>query len=357
MPDMPVEEGLISVVMSTYNRNEGYLRESIESILNQTYSKFEFIIVDDGSDNGAKEIIGSYHDPRIRLLINEQNIGLTNSLNKGLDECRGEFIARMDDDDIALPERFEKQFAFMRENPDVIVCGTWIEIIDEKSESTGEFKRHIIEDMDTYRIYLLFGNTPIIFHPSAFFNRRMFLKYDIHYNPEHRYAQDYGLWVRCCKIGRCAILPEVLMKYRKHSGAISIAKNQAQKKVDYAIIQKQLDSLHLTLPDDMKKLHHQFLQNCYFMGERYNIELKQWLRAIIKANVRYRVYNHKKLKKLIWNRWRIICQIAVKEHPGFIKSVSIILSVTPRGFVYSMKSAVGRVYKRISNHAANKERM
>ena len=274
LAEQRIEDGLISVIMSTYNRSSDFLRESMESILNQTYRNFEFIIIDDGSDNGTKELIESYRDPRIRLVINEKNIGLTHSLNKALDLCRGEFIARMDDDDIALPERFEKQFAYMRQHPDVIVCGTWVEYIDENGALTGEEKKYLNEDMESYRIYLLFGNHPTIYHPTAFFNRRLLLKHNIRYEPEFILAQDYGLWVRCSEIGECAILQELLLRYRRHSGAISVSKMQMQKNVDYAIIQKQLDALHLTFPDELKKQHHYALSVNSELPDRYSKQMK-----------------------------------------------------------------------------------
>ena len=109
-----------------------YLKESIDSILEQTYSDFELIIVDDCSTDNSLEVIRSYTDPRIKVLCNEKNLGLAASLNKALDICRGEFVARMDTDDTCFPQRFEKQIAYMQENPDVILCGTHIRL-DRKS--------------------------------------------------------------------------------------------------------------------------------------------------------------------------------------------------------------------------------
>ena len=304
MAEQRIEDGLISVIMSTYNRSSDYLRESMESILNQTYRNFEFIIIDDGSDNGTKELIESYRDPRIRLVINEKNIGLTRSLNKALDLCRGEFIARMDDDDIALPERFEKQFAYMRQHPDVIVCGTWVDVIDGSGRLTGKVKHYLIEDMEAYRIYLLFGNHPNITHPSAMINRRLFLENHLRYEPDYNLAEDYRLWLRCAAIGKCAILQEVLLKYRRHSGSISVAKEQRQANVDYVIIQEQLDALHLTLPDELKELHHYLLSRQYYLQENNNRSLRKWLDQIIKANRKYRVYDPEKLERILRNRWK-----------------------------------------------------
>lgn len=354
MPEMPFEEGLISVVMSTYNRSSVFLRKSIESILCQTYADFEFIIIDDGSNNGTKEIIKSYNDPRIRLIVNEKNIGLTSSLNRGLDECRGEFIARMDDDDIAYPRRFEKQISFMRENPDVIVCGTWVECIDENGQLTGQKIQDRIENMDTYRIYLLFGNIPTIPHPSAMMNRRMILKYNLRYEPEYSLSEDYRLWLRCANSGKCAILPEILMKYRRHGGSVSLTKKRAQESVDFAIMQLQFDALHLTLTDDIKSLHFHLLTRNKSLEDKCKISLKNWIKAIIKANDRYKIYNQKILKSILWNRWRIICQTALKQRPGFKKSLFMLMSLIPMGLLYGMKSAIKKLIRRLRNKQIRK---
>ena len=112
----------VTVLMPVYNC-EKYLRESIESILNQTFKDFEFLIINDGSSDKSAEIVESYNDNRINFVQNEKNIGLAASLNRGLDIAKGEYIARMDADDISLPERLEKQVRFMETNPQIGICG------------------------------------------------------------------------------------------------------------------------------------------------------------------------------------------------------------------------------------------
>ena len=145
---------LISVVMSNYNTDELYLRASIESILNQTYKNFEFIIVDDCSSDNSVSVIESYDDKRIKLIKNPKNMGLTKSLNIAIKAAKGEFIARMDADDISLPQRFEKQVEFLTQNPEYIACGTAIKILGSHKE--GKIISRTIPDVETFRIYLLF---------------------------------------------------------------------------------------------------------------------------------------------------------------------------------------------------------
>ena len=119
--------------MSVYN-GEKYLREAIESILNQTFTDFEFLIVNDGSTDSSLEIILSYPDERIRVIRNDRNIGLTKSLNKALQQAKGEYIARQDADDISLQNRFEEQLIYLEKHPEVALLGTSAYKIDERGE-------------------------------------------------------------------------------------------------------------------------------------------------------------------------------------------------------------------------------
>ncbi len=155
---------VISVVMPVYNTPVPYLKEAVGSILGQTFRDFELIIVDDGSENETEEYLRTLSDPRIRLIRNETNRGITRSLNIGFAAARGKYIARMDGDDISFPERFEKQFAFMESHPDVFVCGA-------DSVNLGDEPRPVstvMEDMESYRVRMLFAY-PGPTHPTAFF--------------------------------------------------------------------------------------------------------------------------------------------------------------------------------------------
>ncbi len=192
----------ISVVMSVYNTKEEWLRESIESILNQTFGDFEFIIINDGSTNNAEDVILSYKDERIKY-IKQENQGLAKSLNTGLNIAKGEYIARMDSDDISLPERFEKQVKFLDKNKDISILGTWFERFPQKE---------IIKHPSNIK-YLDLLQRCYIGHPTVMFRRAEFEKYNLKYNPEYL-CEDYELWSRAISYFRIANLPEILLKYR-----------------------------------------------------------------------------------------------------------------------------------------------
>lgn len=298
------EEGLISVISGNYNTPVKYIKEAIDSVLNQTYTNFEFIIVDDCSTDDSLETIKSYNDPRIKVLSTEKNSGLATALNIALDVCRGEYIARMDLDDVCFPERFEKQIAFMRENPDVILSGTFIRFIDENGDSPrGIWEMGFYDDPELCRVYLLFSNYPMIVHPTWIFNHRLLTENGLRYKEQYKYAQDYAMLVSCAGCARCCIQQEVLLNYRIHGDAASAAHKKEQIECDYKIIQEQLDELHLVFPEELKPLHHRYLQ----VLKPYDKRLKKWLKEILKANKKYHVYNQKKLKRKIWRRWMKIC--------------------------------------------------
>ncbi len=202
---------MISVVMATWNRKD-MVRQAIESILTQTFRDFEFIIIDDASTDGTAELVAEYakKDKRIIYLPNTENKGLVYNLNKGLDVARGKYIARMDDDDISLPERFEKQFNFMERYPAVTVLGTFIYMIDR--DNMFPFHRDV--DPDVFKIHLYVGNLGIS-HPTLMIRRDFLEKHKIRYTEKYKFAEDrpfYGDILRAG--GQIQVFPEPLLRYR-----------------------------------------------------------------------------------------------------------------------------------------------
>ena len=296
----PMEKGLISVIMGNYNTEPQYLREAIESVLAQTYTNFEFIIVDDCSTDDSPQVLREYTDPRIKVLYNEQNRGLGHCLNRALEICRGEYVARMDTDDVCLPERFEKQLAFMKAHPDVLLSGTYVQFLEESSARPKRIWRmDRINDPEKHRICLLFSNYPMIVHPTWMMNRRMLEENHLRYKEKYKYSQDYAMLVSCSSCGRCMVQPEVLLKRRRHAGMVTQMHTEAQTDFALQIIQEQLDALHLILPEDVKSLHFRFMA----MRKPMSFKMLKWLFTIYKANRKYRVYNQRKLVMCTLGRW------------------------------------------------------
>lgn len=220
----------VSVLMAVYN-GEKYLPEAINSILGQTFTDFEFLIVDDGSSDRTPEIINCYQDPRIKVISNPYNVGLTHSLNKGLDLARGEYVARMDSDDISLPDRLARQVAHMDVNSEVAVCGTWAKDIDSEGKVTGVRETPVGRSLE--REY--WRPSPII-HPSAMI-RRAHLN-GLRYDEQIRYAQDFDLWLRIKPVHKLANLPEYLLLYRVHGKSITFCQRDDQLRATYDIFRK-----------------------------------------------------------------------------------------------------------------------
>jgi len=240
----------VIVLMPVYN-GEAYLKEAIESILNQTFKDFEFLIINDASTDQSLEIINKYlTDKRIKLINNEKNMGLVYSLNKGLDLANSKYIVRMDQDDIALPTRLEKQIEFMEKNPDVGVSGTWFEIFYMENTNTC-LVQHPIEHRDI-QINMLFECS--IGHPTVCLNLPLFNKYNLRYDSQFENAEDYELWSRAINYFKFANIPEVLLKYRLHTTNISRSKEKEQKEKSDIIRKNQNNYLIETLDQKEKNL-------------------------------------------------------------------------------------------------------
>jgi len=206
----------ISVIMPVYN-GEKYLREAVDSILAQTFTDFEFIIVDDGSTDATAQILDSYTDPRIIRINNRQNVGLSTSLNNGIALAKGEYIARMDADDISLPERFEKQVAFLNCHLSIGVVGSAIQKINDLGEIIGIAS--LPTDPELMEWVLLFGS-PFV-HPSVMMRTDVVINLG-GYSTKYNAAQDYEFWGRFSKHTKLANLSECLLFYRIHTESISI---------------------------------------------------------------------------------------------------------------------------------------
>ncbi len=211
----------ISVVMSVYN-GERFLREAIDSILNQTYKDFEFIIVNDGSTDRSEKIIRSYKDKRIRL-INQKNHGLVYSLNKGVKLARSDLIARMDADDVSEENRLEKQIKFIKTNKSVTLVGSSMTVIDESSKI--KHIHHVLIDDPELKQELLV-RSPFA-HGSVIFDKKKFIKAGM-YKISNWPAEDYGLWLDISKHGNFYNINEPLYRYRENSNGISSTNNHQQ---------------------------------------------------------------------------------------------------------------------------------
>lgn len=221
---------LVSVIMPAYNA-EKYIRQSIESILNQSYKNFEFIIVDDASTDSSLNILKEFRkkDKRIILIRNMRNLGVTKSLNNALKSAHGKYIIRMDADDWAYPERFALQVDIMEHHPDVVVSGSYIEICD-KNLKTKYIRKYKLDDASIRKH--LFRYSPFA-HPATIWITKI-LKKQL-YNETITTCQDYELYFRIGKIGKFMNLDKPLLKLRMHNKSVSATMNDIQSKATILI--------------------------------------------------------------------------------------------------------------------------
>ncbi len=295
----------VTVLMPVYN-GEIYLKQAIESILHQTLSDFEFLIINDGSTDASVEIIQSIKDPRIRLVHNKSNLTLVPTLNKGLELARGEYVARMDCDDISLPERLAKQVEFMDRFRDVGVCGTWVKTI-------GAIEGKILKcpsDDATIRCGMLFNN--MIPHPSVIIRKKLIDTNSFRYNPDFRHAEDYELWVRCAEYTHLANIDEVLLHYRCHERNISNRFKNEQQSSDNRISRNLLKKLGIVPSHDEFGIHLSIAEHKYEIDKSFIASLDAWLCKIKYANNCNSYYSEPTFSKIIFNKWRKACYNATE---------------------------------------------
>ena len=217
---------LVSVVMSVYNDGK-YVRDAIESILGQSFTDFEFLIVDDGCTDNTRAIIAEYNDRRIRLIINEQNLGLAPSLNKAIRLSDARYFARQDADDISLPDRLSQEVGFLESHPDVALVGSPAIVIAHDGEPIG-FWPAVSEDIDL-KWGLLFMNS---FIHSSIMARRSVVEQLGYYTEDTQkakaFVEDYDLWCRINRISRSANLPTPLLKFRQNPTSASVRTRHEQ---------------------------------------------------------------------------------------------------------------------------------
>ncbi|WP_022756283.1 glycosyltransferase family 2 protein [Butyrivibrio fibrisolvens] len=286
---------LISVIMSVYNEHE-YISEAIDSLLSQTYSNFELIIIDDCSTDDTVEIIDRYasNDDRIKLYQNKENAGLTRNLNKALKLAKGDYIARMDGDDIAMPERFEKEVMYLESHKDVA-------LVSCQTQTFGEEKlvADVIEDLEELRATMLIR--PVLAHPGFMF-RRMIIDAGFSYDESFRQAQDYDFAARLSLDHDIAIVTPALLKYRAHQGQVSAVSNSSQAANADRVRRFLLSNIGIELTDDEQEMYHKLVY------EDRQSDLSDYravaiiLDKILEANNKRKVYDPESLERALWTQ-------------------------------------------------------
>ncbi len=282
-----MDQPYITVIMPVYNA-EKYVHEAIESILNQTYVDFEFLIFNDCSTDSSKQIIQSFNDPRIRLIDSAVNTGYVKHLNDGLELAKGKYIARMDADDISRPDRFQKQVDFLDGHEEVGVCGTYIEFVGTK-KGVVDFP---IAHRDIITHFLLHGNG--MAHPSVMLRKSVLDQHDILYNRALEPAEDYDLWDRISIHAQLYNMPEVMLHYRVHDTNESVVKKDKQdlavRSIREKIISRWIDNKAGRV---LGMLSHSLTKE--FIGEKDLITFSLFTSKVLNSSI----FNSNTLRKVL----------------------------------------------------------
>lgn len=279
---------LVSVIIPLYNREE-YIGEALESILNQTYKNLEILVVDDYSTDNGVLVVKRYKDKRIKIIENSKNMGIAYTRNIGFDNARGEYIALLDSDDIALLDRIEKQVKFLENNPDIYLLGGNRENFNSKKTldrsnhgtSTDELKVNLLFDMD-------FTNPTVMFR-SSIINE---FKQDSYF----KVAQDYDFISRVSKVYKVANLSDVLIKYRLHESQIT----QNVKRDAY------LEKIRSRIFNDIdvpKELHRAYYTGISYKANSKDIsDFLEVILLILRQNKELKLYSEKVLKEKLMKK-------------------------------------------------------
>jgi len=221
----------VSVILAVFNA-EKYLRQAVASVLDQTFGDFEFIVIDDGSTDSSLSVLRSFDDRRLKI-ISRDNKGLTPTLNEGLSLANGEFIARMDADDVSLPTRFAKQVAYLNQHPDVVCVGSRVTTIDPYGSPLSQTDHKLTHE--EIEAELLQGIGWSIVHPAAMMRKDAVMKVG-GYREQFKTSQDLDLWLRLGEVGKLANLPEPLVQYRQHFESVASTKADEQWRVKSIIV-------------------------------------------------------------------------------------------------------------------------
>ena len=302
--------------MPVYN-GEKYLREAIDSILNQTYENFEFIIINDGSIDATESIILSYNDKRIRYIKNVSNIGLIQSLNNGIELVKGSFIARMDADDISLPNRLKHQLEFMLLNPKVGVCGC------DYYQFSGSGKKHqtAFYKHDEIFGYMLFNSSVV--HPSLLIKKEILQNFSPIFDSNYKHAEDFELWAKLIFTTKFSSIQSTEFEYRLHKAQVTTVHKTEQinsaNKVRKTILQK----VGFEFSEKELAIHCKIGSSQRFVSFAELQQVEEWLKKMVEQNHMLKVVDEAIFNNIIGKQWYDSCgntSLGLKAYTFYFKS-------------------------------------
>lgn len=292
----------ISVLLPVYN-GQRYIRAAIDSILGQTFRNFELLIIDDGSTDSTADIVNSFNDSRIRIVRNKNRLKLSGALNKGMDLSRGEYVARMDADDICLPQRLAVQAAYMDSHPEVGICGSHTRIFGMKKL---EVHRAPL-GRERVRAHMMFDN-PFV-HPAVMLRKPFFDRHGLRYNGDYYPTEDYELWSRALRYFPGDNIDRVLLKYRLHADSMTRSDWNNMDEKATRIVGRLLKRSGVALTDQELEFHRSIgrEKSCAF-DNRDNIRRgENWFMHLCEVNRGKRFVCQSALTDVAADAWFRLC--------------------------------------------------
>ena len=278
----------ITILMPVYN-GEKYLRETMDSVLAQTYTNFIFLIINDGSTDSTRDIVLSYQDDRIHLVDNEHNMGLVDTLNKGIGLVKTEFLARLDADDLWDKTKLEKQIAVLDARPEVGLCGTSI-------HKFGIINGDMIFPVDNEGLKVGFLFYCMMSHPSVVYRMSMLRETGLLYKKEAFPAEDYKMWVDILQVSQIYNIPEPLVMYRQHENQICQEKRDVQRGKTEAVQEELFRRIYPDAsPEEVDFYLHKYLAGDIKSAEDFRVSAA-WVGRVLLANQKSQYANNKLLK-------------------------------------------------------------
>ncbi len=298
--DKNINLPFVSVIMPVYN-TESFLHASLDSILKQTYSNFEFIILNDGSTDSSAHIIQSYNDKRIVFVNNSINKGLSEIMNEGLALVHGVYIIRVDADDVSYPDRIMKQVHFMQSHPEVGIVSSWLKTIGKTS---GYLKKSFLSH-DELCANLLFNTS--LPQPAACMRTSVLQEHGLTYDSAFKDgAEDYDFWIRASVVTRLACIPEPLVSYRIHTTNVSSVRSKQAKENTRTLREAQLLKLGITPTSEELTLHSSIVCKTENIQDFLHAQ-EIWLKKIDQANEKVLLYIPSALHNVLVHQWFLLC--------------------------------------------------